>query len=133
VPCLQPPYGQINAVDLDGRKLLWSNPIGLADRMGPLGIPARLPVTMGLPTLGGAVTTRSGLTFIASTPDRRIRAYETATGKLLWQADLPANGNANPMTYVGADGRQYVVIAAGGSAALASNEKNVLVAFAVPR
>ena len=88
---------------------------------------------MGLPSLGGSVTTRGGLTFIGSTPDRRIRAYETATGKLLWQHDLPANANANPMTYIGSDGRQYVVIAAGGSAALASNEKNVLVAFAVPR
>lgn len=133
VPCVQPPFGTINAVDLDGRKLLWSKPIGLADRLGPWGIPTHLPVTMGLPSLGGSVTTRGGLTFIGSTPDRRIRAYETATGKLLWQHDLPANANANPMTYIGSDGRQYVVIAAGGSAALASNEKNVLVAFAVPR
>ena len=70
--------------------------------------------------------------FIAATPDRRIRAFETATGKLLWSADLPANANAIPMTYVGKDGRQYVVIAAGGSSALASNEKNILVAFAIP-
>ena len=78
------------------------------------------------------MTTASGLTFIASTPDKRIQAYDSKTGELLWRADLPANGNANPMTYVGRDGRQYLVIAAGGSGALATNEKNILVAFALP-
>lgn len=132
VPCVQPPYGLLSAVDLDSRKVIWSRPLGLADRMGPLGHASGIPANMGLPTLGGSVTTKSGLTFIAATPDRRIRAFETATGKLLWSADLPANANAIPMTYVGKDGRQYVVIAAGGSSALASNEKNILVAFAIP-
>jgi glucose dehydrogenase len=100
--------------------------------MGPLGFHSMIPAKIGLPTLGGSVTTKGGLTFIASTPDRRIRAYETATGKMLWSADLPANANAIPMTYVAGDGRQYVVVAAGGSSALASNEKNILVAFALP-
>jgi len=133
VPCLQPPYGEISAVDLDSRKLVWRKPLGNADRMGPMGLASRLPFPFGLPTVGGAITTSGGLTFIAATPDKRIRAYETASGRLLWQADLPANGNANPMTYIGADGRQYVVIAAGGSGALATNEKNILVAFALPR
>jgi membrane-bound PQQ-dependent dehydrogenase (glucose/quinate/shikimate family) len=133
VPCIQPPFGTLSAVDLDSRALLWSRPIGMADSMGPLGIPSRLPFTIGLPTLGGSITTASGLTFIASTPDRRLRAIETATGRLLWQTRLPASANATPMTYVGNDGRQYLVIAAGGSAALASNERNVLVAYALPQ
>lgn len=132
VPCIEPPIGQLAAVDLRTKKLLWQRPIGTADRMGPLGIASRLPLPFGLPTVGGSVATAGGLTFIASTPDRRIRAFETRTGRLLWQADLPANANANPMTYVGADGRQYVVVAAGGSAALVSNQGNVLVAFALP-
>lgn len=132
VPCIQPPFGLISAVDLDHRKIMWSRPIGIADHMGPMGYASHLPFTIGLPTLGGAITTRSGLTFIASTPDRRLRAIDTATGRLLWQESLPANANATPMTYVGADGRQYVVIAAGGSAALATNERNVLVAYALP-
>lgn len=132
VPCIQPPFGQLTAVDLASRRVLWQRPLGTADRMGPLGTSSHLPLAFGLPTVGGSMTTAGGLTFIASTPDRRIHAFETRTGRFLWQADLPANANANPMSYVGADGRQYVVIAAGGSAALASNEKNVLVAFALP-
>ena len=131
IPCLQPPMGQISAIDLRTHRIAWQRPLGTADRMGPMGIATHLPLPFGLPTVGGSITTSGGLTFIASTPDHRIHAIETATGKLLWQADLPANGNATPMSYIGADGRQYVVIAAGGSAALASNEKNVLVAFAV--
>lgn len=133
VPCLQPPMGELTAVDLASHRVLWKRPIGTADRMGPLGIASHIPLTFGLPSVGGPLVTRGGLTFIASTPDHRIRAFETRTGKLLWQADLPANGNANPMTYVARDGRQYVVIAAGGSGALATNEKNILVAFALPR
>jgi len=131
VPCLQPPMGQITAVDLKTRHIVWQRPLGTADRMGPMGMATHLPLPFGLPTVGGAVTTSGGLTFIASTPDHRINAIETATGKLLWQADIPANGNATPMSYIGADGKQYIVIAAGGSAALASNDKNVLVAFAL--
>ncbi|MES2492836.1 MAG: membrane-bound PQQ-dependent dehydrogenase, glucose/quinate/shikimate family [Pseudomonadota bacterium] len=133
VPCIQPPIGQLTAVDLAARRVLWQRPLGSADRMGPLGMASHLPLAFGVPTVGGSLTTGGGLTFIASTPDRRIHAFDTRTGKFLWQADLPANANANPMSYVGADGRQYVVIAAGGSAALASNERNVLVAFALPR
>lgn len=133
VPCMQPPFGTISAVDLDTRKVIWSKPIGLADRMGPMGLPSLLPVTMGLPSLGGSLTTKGGLTFIASTPDRRLRAYETATGRLLWQTDLPANANAIPMSYIGDDGRQYVVIASGGSSALAYNDKNILVAYALKK
>ena len=133
VPCIQPPIGQITAVDLKTRKLRWQRPIGTADRMGPLGLASHLPLPFGLPTVGGSITTAGGVTFIAATPDKRIHAFETSTGRFLWQADLPANANANPMSYVGADGRQYVVVAAGGSAALASNEGNVLVAFALPK
>jgi membrane-bound PQQ-dependent dehydrogenase (glucose/quinate/shikimate family) len=133
VPCIQPPYGEISAIDLDSRKIVWRKPLGEADRMGPLGMKSHIPFAIGLPTVGGAMTTSGGLTFIASTPDKRIRAFNTETGELLWRADLPANGNANPMSYIGADGRQYLVIAAGGSGALATNEKNILVAFALPK
>ncbi len=133
VPCLQPPMGELTAIDLKTRKVVWKRPIGTADRMGPLGIKSHLPLTFGLPSVGGSLTTAGGVTFIGSTPDKRIQAYDTKTGKLLWRADLPANGNANPMSYIGSDGRQYVVIAAGGSGALATNEKNILVAFALPK
>ena len=133
VPCLQPPVGELSAVDLATRRVLWKRPIGTADRMGPMGLASHLPLSFGLPTVGGSLTTKGGVVFIASTPDRRLQAFATRTGELLWRGDLPANGNANPMTYVAADGRQYVVIAAGGSGALATNEKNIPVAFALPR
>ncbi|WP_374414361.1 membrane-bound PQQ-dependent dehydrogenase, glucose/quinate/shikimate family [Novosphingobium colocasiae] len=133
VPCLQPPVGELTAVDLVSHKVAWKRPIGGAERMGPMGMASHIPVPFGLPAVGGPMTTAGGLTFIASTPDKRIRAFETRTGKLLWQADIPANGNANPMSYVARDGRQYVIIAAGGSGALATNEKNILVAFALPK
>lgn len=133
VPCLQPPVGELTAIDLATRRVLWKKPIGTADRMGPLGFASHLPLAFGLPSVGGSLTTKSGVIFIASTPDRRLQAYDIHTGRLLWRGDLPANGNANPMTYVARDGRQYVVIAAGGSGALATNEKNILVAFALPR
>lgn len=133
VPCLEPPVGQLTAIDLASRKIAWQRPLGAADRMGPLGMKSHIPFEIGLPVVGGALTTEGGVTFIAATPDKRIHAFDTGTGKLLWRADLPANGNANPMSYVGRDGRQYVVIAAGGSGALATNEKNILVAFALPR
>lgn len=132
-PCVQPPWGRISAVDLNTHKLVWTRRIGMADRMGPLGLESHLPFEIGLPQIGGSVATAGGLTFISATPDRRLRAYESATGRLLWQGDLPANGNANPITYVGADGRQYVVISAGGSGLFAPNKRNALVAFALPR
>ncbi len=133
VPCLQPPVGEISAIDLKNRKLVWRKPIGSADRIGPMGMRSLLPFTFGLPSVGGTLATAGGVTFIASTMDKRIHAFDTKSGELLWRADLPANGNANPMSYVARDGRQYVVIAAGGSGALAVNERNVLVAFALPR
>lgn len=133
VPCLQPPVGQLTAVDLSTKKVAWQRPLGTADRMGPMGMQSRLPYEFGLPVVGGAVATGGGVTFIAATPDKRFHAFDTRTGKLLWRSDLPANGNANPMSYVARDGRQYVVIAAGGSGALATNERNVLVAYALPK
>lgn len=100
--------------------------------MGPMGLHSMLPFDIGLPMLGGAVMTQSGLTFIGATPDGRFRAYETRTGKLLWSADLPAVANSSPMTYIGKSGRQYVLIAAGGSQSFFGNMGNDLVAFALP-
>ncbi|SCW38867.1 quinoprotein glucose dehydrogenase [Sphingobium faniae] len=132
VPCEQPPYGRISAIDLKTRKLVWSKPFGSAIDSGPFGIPSMLPITMGVPNTGGSVVTRGGVTFIGATQDRYLRAYETATGKLLWQARLPAGGQATPMTYA-AGGRQYVVIAAGGSGAIKSKSGDYVIAYALPQ
>jgi quinoprotein glucose dehydrogenase len=89
---------------------------------------------MGVPNTGGSVVTRGGLAFIGASQDRGFRAYDTTTGKELWQAELPGGGNATPMTYWSAkSGRQFVVIAAGGFVYLGAKQSDAIVAYALPR
>lgn len=108
IPCVRPPWGRLVAVDLRTRKVAWERPLGtLEDRL------PWLPLEVGTPLLGGAVSTASGLTFVAAAADARLRALDSATGKTLWEAKLPAGGQATPSVYA-VNGRQYVVIAAGG-------------------
>ena len=116
VPCQRPPYGFLTAIDLKTRSILWRRTLGDARNSGPFGLGLGLPLPLGAPNIGGAVVTRSGLIFIAATQDEMFRAIDLKTGRTLWQDQLPAAGHATPMTYRGADGRQYVVIAAGGKA-----------------
>jgi quinoprotein glucose dehydrogenase len=85
----------------------------------------------GSPNLVGPIVTASGLVFIAAATDEKLRAFNAATGKELWQAPLPAGGQATPMTYV-AGGRQFVVIAAGGSYRMGTRFGDAVVAFALP-
>lgn len=133
VPCTQPPFGKLAAVDLETQEVLWDRPLGTASDSGPMGHGAKIPLPMGVPNSGGSLTTRSGLTFIAATQEKAIRAIETETGRLLWRARLPAGGHASPMTYIGPrDGRQYVVIAAGGNLPLHSGTADHLIAYALP-
>jgi quinoprotein glucose dehydrogenase len=108
VPCTPPPFGSLVAVDLASRTIAWSVPLG---DMSPN---AASGASLGSPNLGGAIVTAGGLVFIAATLDQQFRAFDVETGRELWRTSLPAGGKATPMTYVGADGRQYVVIAAGG-------------------
>lgn len=111
-PCQQPPYGEIAAVDLRTRSLLWRRPLGSANELGPLGFKLRLPIPMGVPYSGGTVVTKGGLIFMGGTMDRRFRALELSTGKILWSDVLPNNAQATPMSYVSPEtGKQYVVIA----------------------
>lgn len=132
-PCNKPPYGKLSAIDLTTRKLLWSRPFGLARDTGPLGISSQLPLAMGMPNFGGSVVTASGLTFIGATQDTTFRAFDTSTGKLLWQTRLPAGGQANPMTYISPrSGRQFVLIVAGGHMLARSKLGDAVVAFALP-
>jgi quinoprotein glucose dehydrogenase len=133
IPCQEPPYGKIGVVDLTTHKLVWSRPLGSAADSGPFGLRSRLPLPMGVPNIGGSVVTRSGLVFIAATQERAIRAFELRTGRLLWEASLPAGGHATPMTYVSPrTGRQYIVIDAGGSVPLGSGSGDYVTAFALP-
>ena len=131
VPCIAPPWGYLSATDLRTGRLLWSQPLGTGFDMGPMGIPSRLKIRIGTPNIGGSVNTRSGLTFIGAAQDDYLRAFETRTGKLLWDGRLPAGGQASPMTYLH-NGRQYVVIAAGGHARLETRTGDSVVAFALP-
>ncbi|MGN6159845.1 MAG: pyrroloquinoline quinone-dependent dehydrogenase, partial [Devosia sp.] len=111
--CTQPPYGGIRAIDLKTGKTLWDHPLGDARANGPFGLPTFLPVRIGTPNNGGSLITASGLVFIAATTDNVFRAFDIRTGKQVWSTQLPAGGQANPMTY-SIDGKQVVAIFAGG-------------------
>jgi quinoprotein glucose dehydrogenase len=108
VPCTPPPFGALVAVDLATRSIAWSVPLGNGPAAGDASH------ALGAPNLGGPIVTAGGVVFIAATIDPHLRAYDVETGRELWRATLPAGGKATPMTYRGADGAQYVVIAAGG-------------------
>jgi quinoprotein glucose dehydrogenase len=133
VPCQQPPFGMLSAIDMKTRKLLWEQPFGTARDSGPFGMASMLPIRMGVPNTSGSMLTRSGLTFIAATQDRYLRAFDTRSGKELWKVRLPAGGQATPMTYLSASGRQFVVIAAGGNRTLRSKTGDYVLAYALPR
>ena len=109
VPAIAPPWGTLNAIDLVKGEILWKVPLGEYPQLVAKGIR-----NTGTMNFGGAVATAGGLVFVAATADEKIRAFEKHTGRVLWEHQLPAGGYATPTTYM-LDGRQYVVIAAGGS------------------
>jgi quinoprotein glucose dehydrogenase len=131
LPCKQPPYGGIRAIDLKTGKTLWDRPLGSARRDGPFHIASRLPIDIGAPNNGGALVTAGGLIFIAATTDDIIRAIDLKTGETVWSDTLPAGGQATPMTYM-AGGRQYLVIMAGGHHLMGTPIGDTLVAYALP-
>jgi quinoprotein glucose dehydrogenase len=130
--CKQPPYGGIRAVDLRSGKTLWDRPFGSARGNGPFGIRSGLPIEIGTPNNGGSVVTASGLVFIAAATDDLLRAIDLKTGKELWHAPLPAGGQANPMIYE-QNGRQYVVIMAGGHHFMETPAGDYVIAYALPK
>jgi quinoprotein glucose dehydrogenase len=129
--CKEPPYGGIAAIDLATRQVLWDKPFGTARKNGPFGIPSMLPLDIGTPNNGGAVTTASGLIFVAATTDDLIRAMDITSGEVLWEAVLPAGGQATPMTYE-AQGRQFVVINAAGHDFMETPIGDYFIAYALP-
>ncbi len=132
-PCNEPPYGRLSAVDLRTGALLWQRPVGTTRDSGPLGIATHLPIPMGLPNLGGTLTTQGGLVFMGAVRERRFRAFDVRTGRERWSAALPNGAMANPMTYNSPrSGRQFVVVAAGGHPVLQMPAGDTLVAFALP-
>jgi quinoprotein glucose dehydrogenase len=129
--CKQPPYGGIRAIELRSGRTLWDRPLGDARSNGPFGIPSMLPIEIGTPNNGGPVVTAGGLIFIAATTDNFIRAVDIETGETLWRDTLPGGGQATPMTFE-INGRQYLVIMAGGHHFMGTPISDQLVAYALP-
>jgi len=129
LPCAPPPWSTLSAVDLDTGERMWAVPLGVVPQLVEAGVPGA--EGFGSLSLGGSVTTAGGLVFIAAGLDDVIRAFDVETGEILWRGDLPAGGQATPMTYL-ADGRQYVVIAAGGHGGAGTTMGDYIVAFALP-
>lgn len=132
VPCVQPPFGTITAIDLDSRRIAWQVPAGTAEELGPLGLKLGLPMPIGMPTYAGTSVTAGGLLFFAGSQDFYLRAYDAATGRELWKHPLPVGSSATPMTYISPrTGRQYVVVSVGG-AAHSEAVGDYVMAFALP-
>jgi quinoprotein glucose dehydrogenase len=128
IPCTPPPWGMLHAIDTRTGEVRWEVPLGSSLDLTKVKVPWR----WGSVNLGGPVIS-GGLVFIAASMDRRIRAFDLATGVLAWERRLPASGQATPLTYrARAGGRQYVVIAAGGHGGLRSSLGDSVVAFALP-
>jgi quinoprotein glucose dehydrogenase len=129
LPCSPPPWGVLTAIDTATGERLWEVPLGTTRDLAPFGLPFRT----GVPNQGGPIVTASGLVFIAATMDDYLRAFDVRSGEELWAGRLPAGGQATPLTYrVGRDGRQLVVIAAGGHALMGTKLGDSVVAFALP-
>lgn len=135
IPCLEPPWGTVTAVDLASGKLIWQHPAGSARdvTLPSLGVQPGLGFYVGMPALGGPISTKGGLTFHGGTQDYYMRAYNTETGELLWEGRLPSGAQSTPMTYIGKDGRQYVVTTAGGARYNPNDWGDYIVAFALPK
>jgi quinoprotein glucose dehydrogenase len=121
LPCNAPPWGTVAAVDLFSGKKVWDVPLGSY-------VPG---MSTGTINLGGPIVTSGGLVFAAAAADNYVRAFDTETGKELWKYELPAGGQATPMTYT-LNGKQYLVIAAGGHGKLGTKQGDYVIAFTLP-
>ncbi len=129
--CKQPPYGWIRAIDLKTGKSLWDRPFGTARANGPFGLPTFVNIDIGTPNNGGSVISAGGLIFVAAASDNLIRAIDIKTGKTVWSDVLPAGGQATPMLY-SENGKEYLVIMAGGHHFMKTPKGDQLVAYALP-
>jgi glucose dehydrogenase len=127
VPCSAPPFGELVAVNVNKGEIAWKVPLGFVEQLKEQGI-----AKTGALNIGGPIVTASGLIFVGASTDKRFRAFASRSGKQLWETELDASAHAVPMTFMGKDGRQYVVIAAGGGSNLASSIGTKIVAFALP-
>ncbi|NIE51547.1 membrane-bound PQQ-dependent dehydrogenase, glucose/quinate/shikimate family [Pantoea dispersa] len=131
IPCIAPPWGRMVGVDLKTGKTEWLRRVGTTKNLKTSFLPGRFPIgfPMGMVAHGGPLLTAGDLVFHGATADNFIRAYDSTTGELLWQQELSAGAQATPSTYMGSDGKQYVVIAAGGHGSLGTKAGDSVVAF----
>jgi quinoprotein glucose dehydrogenase len=127
IPCKRPPWGFMAAIDLKTLKIVWKHRNGTIRDSAPVPIPLKL----GVPSLGGPLTTAGGVAFLTSTQDYYIRAYDVTNGNQLWEDRLPAGGQSTPMSYA-MNGKQYVVTAAGGHGSFGTKVGDYVIAYALP-
>jgi len=129
IPCQAPPWGYVAGVDLRTGNIAYKHRNGTVYDMTPLP----LPLKVGVPGIGGPMITAGGVAFLGAAVDDYLRAYDLTTGRQLWRARLPAGGQSTPMTYTVADGRQFVVIVAGGHGSVGTKPGDYVVAYTLPR
>jgi quinate dehydrogenase (quinone) len=116
IPCNEPPFGTITGIDLNEREVVWQRPLGTLEQTGPKGIKMGMPIPVGMPNVGGPMTTASGLSFFVGTQDYYLRAFNTETGEEVWKSPIPVGSQGTPVSYVSPEnGKQYVLFGAGGA------------------
>lgn len=128
LPCQQPPWGYVAGVDLTTGKTMYEHVNGTVRDLSPIP----LPFKMGVPGIGGPIITKGGLAFLSGTMDYYVRAYDLKSGLEIWRDRLPAGGQATPSTYLGADGRQYLIVVAGGHGSTHTEAGDSIIAYALP-
>ena len=125
VPCQTPPWGTVAAADLRTGKIAYQYRNGTIRDLSPIP----LPIKVGVPGIGGPLMTASGVAFLGAAVDNNFRAYDVATGDVLWNVRLPAGGQATPMTYLNSQGEQIVVLVAGGHGSIGTKAGDYVIAY----
>jgi quinoprotein glucose dehydrogenase len=128
LPCQQPPWGYVAGADLATGKIVWMHKNGTVRDRSPIPLPFKL----GVPGIGGPLLTAGGVGFYSGSIDYYVRAYDSATGRQLWEARLPAGGQATPMSYE-QDGQQYVLVVAGGHGSTGTKAGDSIIAYSLPK
>ncbi len=126
-PCQQPPWGQMVAINVNTGEYAWRVPLGVVEELEAKGVKGT-----GTMNMGGSFATAGGLVFIAATNDRHFRAFESKTGKVIWDVKLEAGAYATPITYQGKNGKQYVALIAAGGGYYDRLIGDSVIAFALP-
>lgn len=129
VPCQAPPWGYVAGADLGTGHIAYKHRNGTVMDMTPLP----LPFKVGVPGIGGPMITAGGVVFLGATVDDYLRAYDLSSGRQLWSARLPAGGQSTPMSYTSSDGRQFVLIVAGGHGSIGTKAGDYVMAWTLPR